>query len=189
TLDAKNKDLLFQLGVVYEKQTRFDEAVRTFRDVIKLDPKHAEAYNYVGYMYAERGQNLDEAVQLISKALELEPDNRYFIDSLGWAYYQQGRYPDALRELKRAVEKAREPDPVIYEHLGDACAKNGLEQEAVAAWERSLQLDPAADGVKKKIEDTVARLQRRKGERPASQEPRRARLAGGRLHRRRPSPA
>ena len=76
-------------------------------------------------MYAERGQNLAEAVDLINKALALEPDNGYFIDSLGWAYYQQGKYPDALRELKRAVDKAKE-DPVIFEHLGDAYIKNGL---------------------------------------------------------------
>ncbi len=78
-------------------------------------------------MYAERGQNLDEAIQLIEKALEIEPENGYFIDSLGWAYYQQGRYPEALRELKRAVERAKD-DPVIFEHLGDAYAKNGLQR-------------------------------------------------------------
>src|SRR5262249_31082621 len=95
-----------------------------------------------------------------------EPDNGYFIDSLGWAYYQQGRYPEALKELRRAVEKTREPDAVIYDHLGDAFAKNGLEQEAVGAWERSLQLDPAADGGKKKLDETISRLQRLRGERP-----------------------
>jgi tetratricopeptide (TPR) repeat protein len=115
-------------------------------------------------MYAERGENLDEAVGLISKAIDLEPDNGYFIDSLGWAYYQQGRYPDALRELKRAVAKAKE-DPVIFEHLGDAYAKNGLDQDALAAWEKALQLDPAADSVKKKVDDVKSRLGRATGER------------------------
>jgi Flp pilus assembly protein TadD len=164
TLDDKQKDLHFQLGVVLEKQQKFDEAVRQFRHVISLDPKHAEAYNYVGYMYAEKGQNLDEAVTLINKALALEPDNGYFIDSLGWAYYQQGRYVDALRELRRAVAKAKE-DPVIFEHLGDALLKNGFDEDAIAAWEKSLQLDPAADGVKKKLEDVRAKLRRVQGER------------------------
>ena len=115
-------------------------------------------------MYAERGQNLDEAIQLISKAISLEPENGYFIDSLGWAYYQQGKYPDALRELKRAVEKARE-DPVILEHLGDALLKNGFDEDAASAWEKALQLDPAADGVKQKLEDVRARLRRAQGER------------------------
>src|SRR5262249_18035995 len=150
------------------KQARFDDAVRQFKEVISIDPKHAEAYNYVGYMYAEKGQNLDEAVQLIGKALSLEPDNGYFIDSLGWAYYQQGKYPDALRELKRAVEKARE-DPVISEPLGDAYHKNGYEEDAAAAWEKALQLDPAADGVKKKLDDARARLRRAQGGSKASQ--------------------
>ena len=120
-------------------------------------------------MYAEKGQNLDEAVKLIGKALELEPENGYFIDSLGWAYFQQGRYPDALRELKRAVEKAKEADPVIYDHLGDALAKNGLEEDAVVAWEKSLQLDPSADGIKKKIEEAKNRLQRVKRDSKAQQ--------------------
>ena len=62
----------------------------------RIDPKHAESYNFIGYMYAEKGVNLPEAIELIQKALALEPDNGYFIDSLGWAYYQQGRYPEAL---------------------------------------------------------------------------------------------
>src|SRR5207247_2125840 len=93
-----------------EARPELERILRADRRVIAIDPKHAEAYNYVGYMYAERGQNLDEAISLIGQALSLEPDNGYFIDSLGWAYYQQGKYPDALRELKRAVEKAKE-DP------------------------------------------------------------------------------
>jgi tetratricopeptide (TPR) repeat protein len=163
-IDDKSKDLHFQLGVVLEKQQRFKEAVGAFRRVIALDPKHAEAYNYVGYMYAERGENLDEAVELITKALDLEPDNGYFIDSLGWAYYQQGRYPEALRELERAVQKAKEPDPVIFDHLGDAYVKAGRNDDALAAWERSLQLDPTAAGIKKKVDELRQRLGRLKGE-------------------------
>ncbi|PYO48185.1 MAG: hypothetical protein DMD84_21740, partial [Candidatus Rokuibacteriota bacterium] len=65
-------------------------------------------------------------------------------------------------ELKRAVDRAKE-DPVIFEHLGDAYAKNGLEEDALAAWEKSLSLDPNADGVKQKVQDAKARLRRAQG--------------------------
>ncbi|MEK7702105.1 MAG: tetratricopeptide repeat protein, partial [candidate division NC10 bacterium] len=99
----------------------------------------------------------------------LEPENGYFIDSLGWAYYQQGRYPEALKELKRAVEKTKEPDPVIYDHLGDAYLQNGLHDEALTAWEKALKLDPALDGVKKKVDDLKDRARRVKGGPKASQ--------------------
>jgi tetratricopeptide (TPR) repeat protein len=143
---------------VFEKQGKFDPAVERFRRVIALDPKYAEAYNYVGYMFAERGIRLEEAVDLIRKALELEPENGYYIDSLGWAFFQQGRYPEALRELKRAVELTRgKEDPVIYDHLGDAHQKVGDETEALRAWEKSLELDPANETVKRKIQQVRQR--------------------------------
>jgi tetratricopeptide (TPR) repeat protein len=152
-LDDAHKDLHFQLGVAFEKQGRFDQAVGQFRRVIALDPKHAEAYNYVGYMFAEKGIRLDEAERLIQKALEIEPENGFYIDSLGWAYYQQGRYGDAVRELRRAVELTRtKEDPVIFDHLGEAYLKAGDEPAALAAWEKSLELDPANESVRQKIQ-------------------------------------
>ena len=58
---------------------------------------------------------------------------------------------------------------MIYEHLGDAYLKNGLETEALAAWEKALQLDPAAEGVKKKIEDLKDSGRRAKSGSKASQ--------------------
>ena len=61
------------------------------------------------------------------------------------------------------MERAKD-DPVIFEHLGDAYAKIGLHEDALAAWEKSFQLDPT-DGVKNKIEKTKSNLGRLKGER------------------------
>lgn len=66
------------------------------------------------------------------------------------------------------MEKAKEPDPVIYDHLGDAYAKNGLEHEALAAWEKALQLDPTADAVRQKVEEARGRLGRVKRDSKAS---------------------
>jgi len=158
--------------VVYEKQQRFDDAVKSFRRVIQIDPKHAESYNYIGYMYAEKGVNLTEAVDLIQKALAIEPENGYFIDSLGWAYYMQGKYPEALRELKRAVSLAKD-DPVLFDHLGDAYFKNGMNAEAVEAWERSIQVDPKAptvEAVQKKVDAEKDRQMRAKGGAPKAEQ-------------------
>ena len=73
--------------------------------------------------------------------------------------------PPASIAYRRASERAKE-DPVIFEHLGDALLKNGLDEDAAAAWEKSLQLDPGADGVKQKLEDVRARLRRAQSERP-----------------------
>ncbi len=66
------------------------------KKVIKLDPKDANALNYLGYTYTEMGQNLEEAERLIKKALTFKPGDGYITDSLGWVYYKTGRYKEAL---------------------------------------------------------------------------------------------
>ena len=60
-------------------------------------------------------------------------------------------------ELTRGKE-----DPVIFDHLGDAYLQTGDESAALAAWEKSLELDPANDGVRQKIQRARQRLEGRK---------------------------
>src|SRR5437879_13046960 len=96
---------------------RFDELVHEMEEAIRLDPKHADALNYLGYTYAERDMRLEEAVALIQRALAVKPQNGYYLDSLAWAYYKMGRFQEALEEMKRAVSVVPD-DAVFLEHLG-----------------------------------------------------------------------
>jgi tetratricopeptide (TPR) repeat protein len=45
----------FQLGSTSERAKDFDQAVKHFRHALELKPDFAEAENYLGYMWAERG--------------------------------------------------------------------------------------------------------------------------------------
>ncbi len=47
---------------------------------------------------------------------------------------------EAIRELERSLQLSMMNDPTIHEHLGDAYFKKGLIQEAIAEWERSIEL-------------------------------------------------
>ena len=131
----------FRLGVIYDKMQSKDMCIKEMRQTISLDPNHAEALNYLGYTYAEMGENLDEAEKLIKKALEIKPEDGYIIDSLGWVYYQKGQYKKALEILKKA-HKLASKDPIITEHLGDVYSKNGLYQEALKYYRQALKLKP-----------------------------------------------
>jgi tetratricopeptide (TPR) repeat protein len=88
------------------------------KEVIRKDPKHSSAFNYLGYLYAEAGINLDEAETLIMKALEIKPNDGYYTDSLGWVYYQKKEYDKALETLLRADQLVPE-EGIILEHIGD----------------------------------------------------------------------
>jgi tetratricopeptide (TPR) repeat protein len=138
--DTGSVDLLFSLGAAYERAERFDQAERTFRQVIAREPGHANALNYLGYMLADRGTKLDEAVGLITRALAIEPGNPSFLDSLGWAYVKQEKLTEARDPLTRAA--AALPDTsVIHDHLAELYFQLELYREAAAAWDRALAGD------------------------------------------------
>lgn len=132
---------LFWLGAAYERTGRKDEAEHQFRKFLEVQPDSAPALNYLGYMWADEGENLDEAIQLVERALELDPDNGAYIDSLGWAYFKVGNYDEARVLLERAVELVGE-DPVVLEHLGDLYSAVGERRQAVEFYRRALDLDP-----------------------------------------------
>ena len=120
--------------------------------VISLDPKNANALNYLGYTYADLGENLDEAERLIKEALKYKPDDGYIIDSLGWVYFKKGDFKKALKYLKKAVDLVSD-DPVILEHLGDAYMKTDNRANALKFYKQSLlKKKDDKTGLEKKIE-------------------------------------
>ena len=138
-----DSDFFLTYGGAAERAGHFVKAEELLKKSIALAPsRSAEACNYLGYMWAERGENLAEAEQLILRALELDPGNGAYTDSLGWVYFQQGRFQEALKELQLAVSLLDTPDPIVLDHLGDAHEKLGQTAEALRHWQKALQLDP-----------------------------------------------
>jgi tetratricopeptide (TPR) repeat protein len=118
---------------------------------LELDPQHADAMNYLGYLDADAGVNLDEARALIERAVELDPTNGAYIDSLGWVYYKLGQVDEAIEYLERAAQLL-DTDPVIFDHLGDAYVKRHELEKARHNWQRALELDPSLTTVQEKLE-------------------------------------
>lgn len=137
-IEPNHPGLLYERGVIYDVMGDKDAALEQMGQVLKLDPDHADALNYIGYTYAEKGVNLEEAAQMITRALSIKPDNGYIIDSLGWVYYQKGNYEEALVHLERAAALVPE-DPIILEHLGDVYLKLEQPEKAVEFYERVLE--------------------------------------------------
>lgn len=155
--DLFNADFYFQSGVAAEQSGEISDAAERLKKCIAMDPANAaRAENYLGYMWAVRGQNLTEAEKLILGALEKEPRNPAYMDSLGWVYFQQGRHADALVKILRASELMPAPDPEVFEHLGDTYKKLGRSPEAVLFWQKSLQLNPGNSALAEKIDAATA---------------------------------
>ena len=139
----------FQLGSAYERNQKFKEAESYFRKALEMEPDFSEALNYLGYMWADRGENLNEAREMIEKAVKIEPDNAAYLDSLGWVLFKQKQPEQALPHILKAIEKNEEPDATLYDHLGDIYSAMKQPDKAREAWQKSLSIEPNPDIEKK----------------------------------------
>jgi tetratricopeptide (TPR) repeat protein len=154
----RDTDLLYRMGIVLDKLKRNEECLEHMEMILDIDPQHADALNYIGYTYADKGIHLDRAQELIERAIKYKPNSGYIIDSLGWVYFRKGLYDRALIELKKAMELTPE-DPVINEHLGDVYFKKEQFVKALESYERALSLENAdKERLEEKIRDVTERL-------------------------------
>ena len=157
----ENIDLYYRLGILLGKLKRIEESIKQMETVIKIDPRHADALNYIGYTYADENVHLDRALELIEKAIKYKPNSGYIIDSLGWVYFRKGLYDQALTELKKAIELAPH-DPAIAEHLGDVYYKKHDYGNALKAYEKAISLENAEpERLQGKIKDAREQLNSR----------------------------
>lgn len=150
----RNTDLHYVLGTILEKTNRFEASIKSMEKVLEIDPKNADALNFIGYTYADRGIHLDQAEQMIVQALKIKPDNGYILDSLGWVHFKKNKYASALKHLRKALEFLPE-DPSIMEHLGDVYLKTGRPKEALDYYRRAIKIIPDNGALKTKIDDLM----------------------------------
>jgi tetratricopeptide (TPR) repeat protein len=145
-------DLIYDQAMVAEKLNRLDEMERLLRRLIELKPDNQNAYNALGYSFADRKVRLEEARTLIQKAVQLAPDDPFIADSLGWVEYRLGNTGEAMRILEDAYR--RRPDPEIGAHLGEVLWATGQRDRAMTIWkEASL-----ADADNETLQETLKRL-------------------------------
>jgi len=141
----------FDIGAAYERKGDFELAEKSFEKCLELAPEFAEALNYLGYMWAEKGLHLVRARDLIEKALKLEPKNPAYLDSLAWVLFKLDEPKNALDYILKAVELSEQPDATLYDHLGDIYAGVHEVDKAREAWQKSLTVEPS-DVVRKKVQ-------------------------------------
>jgi tetratricopeptide (TPR) repeat protein len=150
-----NARFYFDYGAAADQAGLYDKAADLLRKAIALDPANAaEAYNYIGFMWAEHNLHLDEAEEMIGRALQLDPNNGAYLDSLGWVFYRKAKYEEALNELLRAAQSLTRDDPIVFEHIGDAYSKLNRVPQALEFWQRAIALEPDNKLLADKIEKT-----------------------------------
>jgi tetratricopeptide (TPR) repeat protein len=148
------------LGVVFIKLKRFDEAMREFSAAAQTDPAAARPHFLMGRLLLRRGNDA-EAVTQLDQALQLDPDDLemlvYTASVLASNENPQGRNgAKALRLAERAVQLTRQEQPAALDVLAMSYAETGQFAQAVQVQQQAIKQAKASDQ-----EDGVELLQKR----------------------------
>jgi len=92
------------IGLIYIKDGRFDEAINAFTKMITLGGGDATSYGLLGYAYASK-QDYQAAEVALRNALLLEPQNTDWRLRLTDCVFRQGKYEDCASLLTGLIQK------------------------------------------------------------------------------------
>ena len=152
--DANDVQALTGIGIAYQMIDDVPQAETYLRKAIDLSANGElpDAYNALGYLYAEQGIKLDEAAVLVRRALKSVPTSGAYLDSLGLIYLKQGKLDAAIENLEQA-NKYLPDTPEILLHLGDAYLEKGLKDKALKTLEDAVRLEPDNAELLQKLDD------------------------------------
>ncbi len=128
------------LGLVHWAKGEVDDAMREYREAIRLDPTHADAHGNLGVAYAAKGQ-LDDAVREYREAIRYDPAHATAHQNLGFAYAASGHLKAAILEYREAIRLV--PGlAASHDALGFAYWATGRADDATREFREAIRLDP-----------------------------------------------
>lgn len=128
----------FGLGHSLIKLSKFDEAIKAFRQVLSLSPNNAEAYLNLGSALYCTGQS-DEAITHYNRAIEINKGNFPNADfNLALIFFHQGNFDEAIKHYKNAIQY-KEIYPAAYNNLGLVYEATGDFEKALANFQKAIK--------------------------------------------------
>jgi len=131
---------LINLSIQQIESKRLDDAEHTLNQIIRVQPKNADALCFLSVIYAYRSK-YDEALFYISKSIEQDPRNGNAFNNKGNVLKELGR----LDEAKLSYEKAIKLDPKnaeAFNNLGILHNRSNQLSEAVNSYKQAIRLMP-----------------------------------------------
>lgn len=132
------------LGIAQENQQKFEDAAKTYREALMIDPKIAEVHFNLGAVLGHLGR-IDEAIACYRRALSLKPDLDAGWFNLGFALQEKREFEEAAACYRKAIAIA----PGFFEaygNLGVVLQKQGKLEEAIDSYRKALAINPDALG-------------------------------------------
>jgi tetratricopeptide (TPR) repeat protein len=132
----------FSGALAYQRAGRISEAERTCRQILSVDPGHAQTLHLLGLIEHQCGRS-DDAIQRIRMAIARDGRDPAFHHNLGNILRALDRPAEALTCYEHAIALAPGSVDTLY-NLGNICQDLGRTERAIGFFERALRLRPDA---------------------------------------------
>ena len=140
--NAERPESHVNLGILYTRRGRPEEARRAYEAALKLAPWFLPAYVNLADLLRAQGKD-EEGERLLRRALQVDPRSAAVHHALGLLLVRRQRTAEALAELARAAELAPH-DPGFAYAQAIALHSTGRVEEALAALRAAQKRMPAA---------------------------------------------
>jgi tetratricopeptide (TPR) repeat protein len=139
---AQSADLakLSNEGQAALRNQQFDRAQELYEQIIKLDPRSAQAHSNLG-LALYMGAKYPRAIAEFQKALQLDSHLDHTKVLLALSYFDSGDIASATPLLEKAYQ-ANKDDPIIAAHLGLAYLRQQKDEKAFVVLSHWVELEP-----------------------------------------------
>lgn len=102
-LQPNNADAVYNLGYMFTKLKKWNEAIESFNKALEIRPNFEYAYANIGNSYYEM-KNYTKSLEAYKKFAELMPDSPDGWYWIGVNYMQLKKWSDAIDPLDKAIE-------------------------------------------------------------------------------------
>jgi len=138
-LDKNNGDALLKLGKLLAEEGDTDQAIATFQQSIKDNPREVSFYILSGELY-EKKKDWEKAKAMYQQALSLVPDHPLASNNLAYVILEQGGNVDVAMGLAQTARRGMPDSPNAADTLGWAYYQKGIYQSAISQFQEALRL-------------------------------------------------
>ena len=122
-VEPELKEALFDLALAQEKLKKFDDAIKTYDELLKIDEKFPAAWYNRGRLKLAK-DDFTGAVKDFESSLAIETINAEAYSDIAIAYFKQKKYEEAWENLQKAAAQSS-TNPVVQENYEKfaACVK------------------------------------------------------------------
>ncbi len=158
-------ELLLAMGTLRLIQQQGPDAVKLYRQVLKIEPENLRALNDLAFALSEQDAKSPEPLQVIEEAVRIAGRKPNLLDTWGMVLLRRGESKAALELCEESVQLSA-PDPVNYLHLASAYFHAGKKESARASFAlaQSMQLSgspltPGEHAALKELTDAFGQIE------------------------------